>query len=91
MAIGIYFTGGDFPADAYDEGVRKLQEAGAGAPDGRLYHVALETDGQISVFDVWESQEAFDAFGETLMPIMEGLGANPGTPMVAQVRNVIEG
>jgi hypothetical protein len=28
-----------------------------------ISHVALETDGEIQVFDVWESREAFEAFG----------------------------
>ncbi|MGC2372695.1 MAG: hypothetical protein WA484_02355 [Solirubrobacteraceae bacterium] len=41
--------------------------------------------------DTWESQAAFDAFGATLMPILTGLGVDPGTPMVAPVYNVIEG
>jgi hypothetical protein len=53
--------------------------------------VALETDGEVNVFDVWESQEAFDAFGATLMPILGELGVEPGTPMIAPVRNIIEG
>jgi hypothetical protein len=44
---------------------------------GRLYHVAWESDGQIQVFDVWDSQESFDAFGETLAPIMAELGTDP--------------
>jgi len=43
------------------------------------------------VFDIWESQEAFEAFGASLGPIMAGLGADPGEPMVARVHNVIEG
>jgi hypothetical protein len=43
------------------------------------------------VFDIWESQEAFDAFGSTLLPIMSGLGVDPGAPMVARVHNVIAG
>jgi hypothetical protein len=43
------------------------------------------------VFDVWESQEAFEAFGTTLLPIMAELGADPGQPMVARVHNVIAG
>jgi hypothetical protein len=51
----------------------------------------MESDGLIQVFDVWESQEAFDAFGATLVPIMSGLGVDPGQPMVAPVRNVIKG
>ena len=91
MAIGIYFGNGDFPAEKYDEAIGRLEAAGAGAPRGRSYHVAMETDGKISVFDVWESQEAFDAFGATLMPILAEVGADPGTPMAMSVRNVIVG
>jgi quinol monooxygenase YgiN len=91
MAIGIYFANSKFTVDKYDEALKQLEAAGAGAPEGRTYHVALETDGEINVFDVWESQEAFDAFGATLMPILGALEVDPGTPMVAQVHNVIEG
>jgi quinol monooxygenase YgiN len=91
MAIGIYFANSKFPADKYQEALAKLEAAGAGAPAGRTYHVALETDGEINVFDVWESQEAFDAFGATLMPILGELGVDPGTPMVAPVHNIIKG
>jgi hypothetical protein len=91
MADGYYFTPGSFSTATYDEALSKLEAAGAGAPAGRLYHVALETDGQIQVFDIWDSQESFDAFGETLMPIMTGLGAEPGEPMVSKVHNIIQG
>jgi hypothetical protein len=91
MALGFYFTPSGFTPDKYDEAVSKLDAAGAGAPEGRLYHVALETNGEIQVFDVWDSQEAFEAFGATLVPIMTGLGADPGEPMVARVHNVIKG
>ncbi len=91
MAIGIYFANSKFPAGKYQEALGKLEAAGAGAPEGRSYHVALETDGEINVFDVWESQEAFDAFGATLMPILSELGVDPGTPMIARVHNTIEG
>ena len=91
MAIGIYFGDGDFPADKYDEAIVRLDTAGAAAPPGRSYHVALEADGKINVFDVWESQEAFDAFGATLMPILTELGVDPGAPMAMAVHNVIVG
>ena len=53
--------------------------------------IALEADGKINVFDVWESQEAFDAFGATLMPILTELGVDPGAPMAMPVHNVIVG
>src|SRR5882762_6841266 len=91
MALGFYFTPGSFTAAKYDEAISRLEAAGSGAPAGRLYHVALETDGQIQVFDVWDSQESFDAFGETLVPIMTALGADPGRPMVSKVHNIIQG
>ena len=91
MAIGIYFGDGNFPADKYDEAITRLEAAGASAPQGRSYHVALEADGKIDVFDVWESQEAFDAFGATLMPILTELGVDPGAPAVMAVHNVIVG
>ena len=91
MALGFYFTPSGFTQANYDEAVGKLEAAGAGAPEGRSYHVALETNGEIQVFDIWESQEAFEAFGATLVPIMTELGADPGEPMVARVHNVIKG
>jgi hypothetical protein len=43
------------------------------------------------VFDVWDSQESFEAFGATLLPIMAELGADPGEPQVSPVHNIIEG
>ncbi|HEV3129073.1 MAG TPA: antibiotic biosynthesis monooxygenase [Solirubrobacteraceae bacterium] len=91
MAVGLYFTPSGFTQDKYDEALRRLEAAGAGAPAGRSYHVALETNGEIQVFDVWESQAAFEAFGQTLLPIMAELGVDPGEPMASSVHNVIEG
>jgi len=91
MALGLYFTPSSFTPEMYDDAVSRLEAAGAGAPAGRLYHFALETDGQIQVFDVWDSRESFEAFGETLLPIMEALGADPGQPQVRSVHNIIKG
>jgi hypothetical protein len=91
MALGIYFTHGGFTSDKYDEAIKLLDDAGEGSPKGRSSHFALESDGAIQVFDVWESQEDFDAFGKTLVPILTGLGVELGAPMVASVYNEIAG
>ena len=91
MALGFYFGSGTFSPTQYDEAIGKLEAAGFGAPAGRTHHVALESGGQIQIFDVWESQEAFEAFGATLLPILAELGVDPGEPMVAPVRNIIDG
>ncbi|MGA2037265.1 MAG: hypothetical protein ABSH04_06750 [Acidimicrobiales bacterium] len=78
MALGMYFTPTSFTPARYDAA-------------GRLYHVALETGSQIQVFDVWDSQESFQAFGATLVPILAELGVDPGEPQVSSVHNIIEG
>ena len=89
MAIGIYFSPESFPVDKYDSTLKDLENAGAGAPAGRLYHVAMESPGGVHVFDIWESKEAFEAFGATLLPILSAAGVNPGEPMISEVHNVI--
>jgi hypothetical protein len=91
MALGIYFAHTGFTPEKYDQAIKRLEDAGAGSPKGRTYHAALEADGSVNVFDIWESQSDFDAFGATLMPILTELGVEVGEPMVAQVHNVIEG
>ena len=91
MSLGIYFVNPGFTPEKYETAIRQLEAAGAGAPAGREYHAALERDGEIHVFDVWESQEAFEAFGATLVPILSGLGVELKEPMVLRVHNVIEG
>jgi hypothetical protein len=93
MALAFHFKPNGFSAATYDEAVSKLEEAGAGFGNvpGRTFHCALEVDGQIEVFDVWESQEQFEKFGETLVPIMSSLGADPGEPRVMTVHNVQNG
>ncbi len=91
MPLGVYFSPSSFTKARYDDTIKRLEAAGAGAPTGRLYHCALEADGLIQVFDVWESQESFEAFGATLVPIMTELGADPGTPMISPVHNIIKG
>jgi hypothetical protein len=91
MALGIYFAPRGMSAEKYDDVIRALEEAGAGAPAGRAYHCAFDLGAGIHVFDVWESQESFDAFGQTLMPILAEKGIDVGQPAIAQVHNVITG
>jgi hypothetical protein len=91
MALGFYFSPESFSRDQYDTCIKRLDEAGQGAPAGRLYHVAFDSGDGLHVFDVWDSQESFEAFGKTLVPIMAEIGTDPGTPQVSEVYNVIQG
>ena len=94
MALGMYFKPDSFSKERYDEAIDRLAQAGPAParPRGAPIHFAFTgQDGGIQVFDVWESREQFDKFGETLVPIMTELGADPGEPMVADIHNVILG
>ncbi|HEY8217296.1 MAG TPA: hypothetical protein VIH82_09185 [Acidimicrobiia bacterium] len=77
MAIAVVF---EFPTDSvakYDE-VLKSEPATRTQP-ARSHHVCFETDGGFTVVDVWDSPEAFEAFGAVLGPAIEkaGLAAEP--------------
>ena len=90
MALGFYFSPKPpMTAQQYDEVVKRLQKAGAGHPAGRQYHACFGTPESLSVFDVWTSQAAFEKFGQTLMPIAQQLGLDPGQPQVMAIHNVI--
>jgi hypothetical protein len=93
MSIGVYFQPTGFTPAIYDDAVKQLDEAGSGfgSVPGRTFHCAMEVDGAIHVFDVWESMEQFEKFGEALVPIMNNLGADPGQPQVMTVHNVQNG
>jgi hypothetical protein len=90
MALGFYFSPKvPMSASQYNECIKRLKKAGGGHPRGRLYHSSFGSPDNIAVFDVWTSQAAFDAFGKTLMPILQELGIDPGPPAVMPIHNVI--
>ena len=88
MALAFYFAP-KMSTQQYDECITRLQKAGASHPLGRLYHAAFGSPDGVAVFDVWTSQAAFDAFGQTLMPILQQIGVDPGPPAVMPVHSVI--
>ena len=64
----------------YEESVRKLagKERVESSTDwpvrGLLAHIAGQGENGFRVIDVWESQEALDAFAELLIPVMDEIG-----------------
>ncbi|HUC21809.1 MAG TPA: hypothetical protein VMA73_03825 [Streptosporangiaceae bacterium] len=91
MAISVYINPASATAAQYDEIIRRLEAAGAGEPAGRLYHACFGSGDKLQVFDIWESQQAFDKFAETMVPIVQEVGLDLGQPMVDPVHNLIQG
>ncbi|MDO3624995.1 antibiotic biosynthesis monooxygenase [Mucilaginibacter sp. BT774] len=71
----------------YDQVWDELRKAGHSHPAGLHYHVGAQQDNNWLVIDVWESLEAFNKFGETLMPILTKAGVNPDSskPVITPV------
>ena len=91
MAVVLRFASQGLTAAKYAEAVKRLEQAGAGAPAGRLYHVCFGDNENLRVSEIWDSVESFERFGETLRPILQELGFDPGDPEIVEVHNIIEG
>jgi hypothetical protein len=76
--------------EQYDETIRRLEKSGDWLPDGLDFHVAFEADGKFRVSEIWGSREQFDAFGERLMPVLEDVGIEPGTPEMLEIHNIVK-
>jgi len=91
MSFVVRFVPKSMSTEKYDEVVRRLDAAGAGSPKGRLYHVAFGPRESLLVSDIWETREDFELFGQTLMPILQEVGVDAGTPEFIEVYNIIVG
>ena len=90
MAFVVRVTPTSMSEAQYEETVKRLEAAGAGAPKGRDYHGCFKVDGKLNVSDIWNSKEEFEQFGKTLGPIMDDLGIDAGEPVFLEVHNIIK-
>ncbi len=80
MAVAVYFHPKGMTLKQFEETHRLLDEAGQAYPKGRIHHSCFGDDGDLMVYDIWESPASFEEFGQTLMPILDRVGIDPGEP-----------
>ena len=81
--VGVYFPASPITAaqhDAVDEKVSK-----GAPPEGMKLHSAFQEGDKLAMFDVWESKEAFEAFGAKLMPIVKEMGLELSQPIFVEM------
>lgn len=91
MSYVVRFAPQNMSTGQYDEIMKRLAAAGADKPKGRLFHVAFGPPDALRVSDIWSSREEFETFGAVLMPILQDMGVDPGTPDWIEVHNVVPG
>ena len=79
--IAVYIVTKNMTVDQHTKGRERLRETGAPESPMKL-HSCFGEDGQLQVFDVWESQKAFDEFLTYLRPVMNELGIELAQPPV---------
>lgn len=88
MAIAVYFHPKGMTLKDFEETHRRLDDVGVGSPSGRIHHSCFGEDGDLMVYDIWESPEQFEAFGKILMPILAEVGIDPGQPAIMAVHRL---
>lgn len=90
MAIVVKFSVSGMSLEKYETVLSRLEAAGAGAPPGRLHHVSYGKRDSVQVIDVYDSSQSFEAFGKTLVPILQKLEINV-QPEVHEAFKIIKG
>ena len=85
--IAVYVKPESLTLEQYNKARKGLEASGANI-DGRKHHSCFGEDGQLMVFEIWDSQENYDAFGKFLMPVLQDLGIVPSTQDIMQVANL---
>jgi hypothetical protein len=85
--IAVYVKPKTLTLEQYNKARKDLEAAGANM-DGRKHHSCFGEDGQLMVFEIWDSQENYDAFGKFLMPVLQDVGIVPSTQDIMQVANL---
>jgi hypothetical protein len=83
VAVVVVFEGPTLTQEKYEDAVRRLTsgksrfESASDWPnggEGLLMHAAGQGSSGFRVADVWESEQAFGRFAETLGPILQEIG-----------------
>jgi hypothetical protein len=83
--IGVYMRSASMTVDQYNAINEKLMTTTGGPPDGLIMHTCFGEGEGLAVFDVWESQEKFEAMAPVLMPIAAELNVEMGPPSFVEM------
>jgi quinol monooxygenase YgiN len=78
MPVAVTISCERMSKDDYERVISDLEASGLSEPEGRLYHAAYGGD-QVQMFEVWRSQEDFDAHRDSMVAVLQGAGLGGGS------------
>ena len=85
--IAVYVQPESLTFEQYKKAREGLDASGANV-EARKHHSCFGEDGQLMVFEIWESREAYDAFTAYLVPVLQEMGITPKNIDFMQVVNL---
>ncbi len=85
--IAVYVQPESLTIEQYNKARAGLEASGANI-EGRKHHSCFGEDGQLMVFEIWESQEQYDAFLHYLRPVLQENGISPKNQDIMSVVNL---
>jgi hypothetical protein len=85
--ITVYVKPESLTIEQYDQ-VRAGLDASDADISGRKHHSCFGENGQLAVYEVWESEADYMAFTPFLLPLLEEAGIQAQAPMFLPVVNL---
>jgi hypothetical protein len=77
MAVAVHIATQNMSKSDYERIIGDLEASGDGQPEGRRFHAAYGAD-EVHMFEVWDSEEQFQAHGEQFFAALQGAGVDAG-------------
>ena len=90
MPVAVHIRPRQMSRDDYDHVIAELETSGHGSPEGRIFHAGYGDD-QVQMFEVWESEDQFDAHRDELFSVIQGAGVDAGTVEVHELHSTTAG
>jgi hypothetical protein len=85
--IAVYVKPESLTVEQYDKARAGLDASGARV-ENRRHHSCIGEAGHLAVFEIWESQEDYEAFSKFLLPVLQEVGITPSPPEIVSVVNL---
>jgi quinol monooxygenase YgiN len=87
MPVAVHICPDHMSKQDYERVIAELESSGADRPEGRQFHAAYGDSDNLCMFEVWDSQERFEAHRGDLFETLQGVGLGAGDVKIHPVHS----